>query len=210
MVTFGPRTQRVYAALRARILGGEFAPGARLPAHTELAAQFDVAPMTLRQVLDRLEDEGVVTREHGRGTFVRRRTPPAVLIVDDDPPMRHLLTEQVGRAGYRAVAAATPSDALTVLGREPAMSLVLSDVRMPTKADGLRFVRAVRQGWPDLPLAAITAYPDDLAELHGTPEYPILVLAKPVRVRQLAEVLHLVLRPELATATSEHSSSPGE
>jgi DNA-binding GntR family transcriptional regulator len=69
--------------LRDGLLSGEFAPGARLPSHTELAAQFGVATLTVRNVLDHLEQEGLVAREHGRGTFARARTTPAVLIVED-------------------------------------------------------------------------------------------------------------------------------
>jgi DNA-binding GntR family transcriptional regulator len=48
-----------------------------------LAAQFGVATLTVRHVLDHLEQEGLVAREHGRGTFARARTTPAVLIVED-------------------------------------------------------------------------------------------------------------------------------
>lgn len=68
----GPRSRRVYDALRSRILHGDLPPGSQLPPHLRLAVEFDVAPMTVRQVLGRLEDEGLVSRELGRGTFVRQ------------------------------------------------------------------------------------------------------------------------------------------
>jgi DNA-binding GntR family transcriptional regulator len=54
----GPRALRVHAALRDRITRGAWTPGTRLPSHRELAVEFGVAAMTLRQVLARLEDEG--------------------------------------------------------------------------------------------------------------------------------------------------------
>src|SRR5919202_49185 len=81
---FGPRTQRVYVALRERILHGGLMPGMQIPSHLELAAEFGVAPMTVRQVLGRLEEEGLVVRRPGRGTFVRESAKPAVLVVEDD------------------------------------------------------------------------------------------------------------------------------
>jgi DNA-binding GntR family transcriptional regulator len=58
----GPRARRVFDTLRARIVGGELVPGARLPSYVALAAQFGVAPLTVRQVLARLEEEGLVSR----------------------------------------------------------------------------------------------------------------------------------------------------
>ena len=48
--SLGPRTHRVCAALLGRILEGEFRSGDKLPRYLELAAQFRVAPMTVRQV----------------------------------------------------------------------------------------------------------------------------------------------------------------
>ena len=62
--------------------------------------------------------------------------------------------------------------------------------------------------WPEVSLAAITACPGDLAGLHGTPECPVLVLARPVWEQQLRDVFHLVLesRPQPAPAGTEASS----
>src|SRR3712207_2646019 len=97
---FGPRTNRVYTALREQILRGEPEPGEQLPRYPELAAEFGVAPMTVRQVLGHLEEEGLVLRRPGRGTFVRKSSKPAVLLVEADPVRRAVLCEDLERAGY--------------------------------------------------------------------------------------------------------------
>lgn len=39
--------------------------------HTVLATEFGVAPLTVRNALAQLEQDGLISREHGRGTFVR-------------------------------------------------------------------------------------------------------------------------------------------
>ncbi len=200
----GPKAMWVYTSLRERITGGEFATGAKLPSHLELASEFGVAPLTLRQVLGRLEEEGLVIRAQGRGTFVRVPARRAVLIVEDDPEMRALLRIHVERTGHRAIAEAGPADGLKALESDPDIVFVFSDVRMPEKRDGIEFIRAVRRRWPDLPLAALTGFPDDLAELHGTPECPILILAKPAWAHQIAEALRLGLRPK-----PDSSPAPG-
>ncbi len=197
-LSLGPRSRPVYALLRERIMAGELAPGDRLPSHLVLAAEFGVAPMTLRQVLDHLEAEGLVSRENGRGTFVRLPLRPAVLIVDDEVEMRAMLRQYVYRAGYIPIEADGPAEGLATLECQPSIALVISDIRMPDRASGIDFIRTVRRRWPELPLAALTGYPDDLAPLHATPDCPVLVVSKPFQPNQIEEVLRLVLRLRLA------------
>lgn len=59
------------ASLRARITQGEWVPGTALPAEAALAKEHGVALGTLRQALALLVSEGLLERQHGRGTFVR-------------------------------------------------------------------------------------------------------------------------------------------
>jgi len=104
----GSRTYGVYASLRDRILSGEYQPGERLPSHRDLAARCAVAPMMLRTVLARLQQEGLVSCEQGRGTFARK---PNV-------PMRggeEILRDSEGRA---RLAARTESEAALHKSRE--------------------------------------------------------------------------------------------
>ena len=196
----GPRALRVHATLRERITGGEWPPGTRLPPHLELAAEFGVAPMTVRQVLGRLEEEGLVSRQPGRGTFVRVPARPAILVVDPDVAIRFVLADHLTRAGFRVLAASGPADGTEALASDPAVALVASGSRLPTLADGIDFIRAVRRRWPGLPLVALPTSPDDLAELHGTEEWPVLIVPKPVRLRQIDTVLRLVFPGDAASA----------
>jgi DNA-binding transcriptional regulator YhcF (GntR family) len=56
--------------LRGLIEDGTIRPGDRLPSIRELAADAGVNVNTVRAVYRRLEQEGLVATEHGRGTFV--------------------------------------------------------------------------------------------------------------------------------------------
>src|SRR5918912_2782044 len=98
--TLGPRAETVYAALRDRIGRGDLAPGARLSPYRDLAREFGVAPMTLREALDQIEDDGLISQQHGRGTFVRA-PGAAVVVAHGEPARRALLEQQAEAAGHR-------------------------------------------------------------------------------------------------------------
>ena len=59
------------AALRHRIVAGEWSSGTPLPAEISLAAEHGVALGTLRRALELLAEQGLIERRHGKGTFVR-------------------------------------------------------------------------------------------------------------------------------------------
>lgn len=59
--------------LRRRLATGEFADG--FPTDGALTAEYDLSRHTVREAVRRLQQEGVLRRERGRGTFVR---PPQV------------------------------------------------------------------------------------------------------------------------------------
>ncbi len=65
-----PRYHQIAEALRARISAGGLTAGQRLDNQRQLAQSFGVTLMTLRQALDVLAREGLITRRHGLGTFV--------------------------------------------------------------------------------------------------------------------------------------------
>jgi GntR family transcriptional regulator len=60
------------AAMRARIVAGEWPAGSAIPSEQTLAAEHAVALGTMRRALDLLAEQGLVERIHGRGTFVRQ------------------------------------------------------------------------------------------------------------------------------------------
>lgn len=62
---------KIAEVLRQRCASME--DGQQLPAEKELAVEFDVSVMTLRRALDLLEQDGIVRRVLGRGTFVQRK-----------------------------------------------------------------------------------------------------------------------------------------
>jgi GntR family transcriptional regulator len=74
VVPFEPGQSRygaLAAAIKARIVAGEWPPAGALPAEQTLAQEHGVALGTLRRALELVSAEGLIERVHGRGTFVR-------------------------------------------------------------------------------------------------------------------------------------------
>mgnify|MGYP000597748284 CR=1 FL=1 len=67
-----PLHAEVAELLRRQILSGKIQAGDKLPALNELSTRFGVARMTIRQAMDALEDEGLIERYAGRGTFAKQ------------------------------------------------------------------------------------------------------------------------------------------
>lgn len=65
-----PRYYQIYSTLREGILSGEYPPGQALPAERQIAKAYGVARLTVVKAFDLLERDGLIDRQHGRGTFV--------------------------------------------------------------------------------------------------------------------------------------------
>lgn len=102
--------QRVTEAIHLGLLDD----GERLPVELDLAAQFGVAPMTVREALATLRDQGLVETRRGRsgGSFVRRPASPPIeqlttRLADLSPSdLRDLFDEHTAIAGQSARLAA--------------------------------------------------------------------------------------------------------
>lgn len=65
-----PLYQRLAGLFREQIRNGELAQGAKMPSIRNAAAKHDVSIGTVRHVYSLLEQEGLITVNRGRGTFV--------------------------------------------------------------------------------------------------------------------------------------------
>jgi GntR family transcriptional regulator len=61
---------QVASTLRRRIETGQWLPRQKISTLEELEREFEVARVTVRQAVELLQDEGLVHRRQGRGTFV--------------------------------------------------------------------------------------------------------------------------------------------
>ncbi|CAB5075843.1 unannotated protein [freshwater metagenome] len=65
-----PKYLSIADEIHARILGGEFAGAGKLPTQKELAQEYGVAVLTIKQALSELQNEGLISGVRGSGTFI--------------------------------------------------------------------------------------------------------------------------------------------
>jgi GntR family transcriptional regulator len=151
--------------LRAAIAQGRLNEGDQLPSEAQLMTHYGVARMTARNALRLLQDQGLITAEHGRGVYVRAR-PPVRRLASDRFAQRH---RKEGKAAFDIEAeqhGATPDvDMLTVTEAIP--SADVAD-RLHIGEDSPVVVRSRRYLLDGRPVeTAISYIPVDLA--RGTP-----------------------------------------
>jgi GntR family transcriptional regulator len=91
-----PLVTAVRRSLEERIHAGRLRPGLRLPPEPELAMELGVSRATLREALRGLEEEGLLRRARGAGTFLVPR-PRVANSLDQN----FGVTEAIRRAGMR-------------------------------------------------------------------------------------------------------------
>jgi GntR family transcriptional regulator len=110
MTSFVPRYYEIEQALRARV--ADLRPGDIVPSDTELCEEFGVSRQTARNAMQRLQQEGLVQRMPGRGTFVAERPihRQAGSLISFSDEMRRKGRRPSSRVLRRAVRPATPDE----------------------------------------------------------------------------------------------------
>jgi CheY-like chemotaxis protein len=81
---------------------------------------------------------------------------PTVLVVDDNPILRLTLAQEISHAGFRVREAATADEAETVLQAGADIDLIVTDVEMPGRHDGLALAMFVRSHYPNTPVIVVS------------------------------------------------------
>jgi len=105
-----------------------------------------------------------------------------ILLVEDDPIQRRQFARLLGSEGYRVLQASTGVETIRILECER-IHLVLTDRKMPGPEDGDWLLGYVRANYPHIPVALVTAHPDELSD-----HKPDGLLCKPFAGAQLREL----------------------
>ena len=112
-----------------------------------------------------------------------------LIVVEDDDGVRVLVEELLLDRGYSVITAQTGAEGLDRIRREPRLSLVITDIRMPG-IDGWELARRATEMRADLKVLYITGYP---GEQHPDDAPPGPVLRKPWRAGKFYECLEQLI-----------------
>lgn len=88
-----PMYQQVVDQITARVMAGDWPPGAALPSIRELASASKVSVITVKRAYYELERAGVIVTRQGKGSFVAesRDAPRALLHAELEQQLQALL-----------------------------------------------------------------------------------------------------------------------
>ncbi len=69
--------QYIYGEIRSLVLDGRYQPGDRLPTEVELSQHFNVSRPTVTRALNALQEEGLIARKTGSGSYVTHKPETA-------------------------------------------------------------------------------------------------------------------------------------
>lgn len=130
------------------------------------------------------------------------RESPRILIVDDDPVTCELLCEVFEREGFAARSEQSGEAALATLnGNSP--DVILSDIRMKTRVDGLALLDKVRRELPSTPVVLMTAFGSIDTAVRAVKEGAFDYVSKPFDL----DTMVATVRRALAARSQEHDGS---
>jgi len=114
------------------------------------------------------------------------------LVVDDEPGIRFFVEETLHRSGHDITTAKSGEEALRLL-RDTPFDLVILDLKLGGKANGIKVLEAIRWRWPDTCVIIFTAHAslDSAVKAidHGVEKY----VQKPLSPQELRDVVEEVL-----------------
>lgn len=117
-----------------------------------------------------------------------------ILLVDDEPVVRLTLAEELRYTGFEVHEAKDGDEAADLIRNPPApFSLLVTDIHMPGKLDGMQVAALMRARNPETPVVYITGRPEVLGAIEP-PGAKEVLLAKPFTPSELVGVVHQLLQ----------------
>jgi PAS domain S-box-containing protein len=112
-----------------------------------------------------------------------------ILIVEDDPLVRGSVTTQLQSLGYKTLSAANAAEALAMADGGAQFDLLFTDVIMPGPMNGRQLAEAMAKRRALLKVVFTSGYTENAIIHHGRLDPGVLLLAKPYRKAELAQML---------------------
>jgi CheY-like chemotaxis protein len=117
-------------------------------------------------------------------------------LVEDDPIVGTMVGAALEDIGCEILRASNADEALALLSAGQELELLLTDIVMPGRLNGIELAKEARTLRPNLRVILTTGYSEDLARADG-----MRVLGKPYRMETLEEAItaELSARPKLTS-----------
>jgi len=115
----GPRYRAIAEAFAEDVASGQLAPGARVPAHRELADRLGVTAGTVSRAYAELQRLGLLDGQIGRGSFVRSNRSPGGHLADADAQRRGIVDLSLNYPPSSPLEVAPVANAFAALARDP-------------------------------------------------------------------------------------------
>ena len=140
------------------------------------------------------------------------RKIPQILTVDDDSVTCELLCEVFTREGFGATFANSGEAALAAVARQRP-DILLSDIRMKTRLDGLSLLEIVRREYPSVPVVLMTAFGSIETAVRAVKEGAFDYISKPFNIDELVAIVRRALSngnsKQLASDLDDEERSSG-
>lgn len=122
----------------------------------------------------------------------KTRPSLTLLLAEDDDDLRQLLADALRSDGYQVIEARDERQWSQLLASRPHIDMVVADVSMPGRHDGVELANQVRQQHAGVPILLITGHAyEDIALPEGAG-----YLAKPFAVGELLRYVETTLRSD--------------
>jgi PAS domain S-box-containing protein len=116
-----------------------------------------------------------------------------VLVVEDEPYVLQLTLEMLDELGYETVQAATGEEALSTLGHNQDIDILLSDVVLPHGMNGVEIAERAQNMKPDLKVLFMSGFTRDILAQQNDAGEGVHLINKPFEIAALARKLREVL-----------------
>lgn len=117
---------------------------------------------------------------------------PRALIVEDETLIAEELSERLKRFGFSVIAAVDTADKGIRIAIAERPDLVLMDIRLKGKKDGIEAAAEIRQR-VDVPIVYLTAYSDRITLDRAKETEPYGYVLKPFHERELQVTIELAM-----------------
>jgi len=121
-----------------------------------------------------------------------------VLVVEDDPGVRTFTVNALRELGYEAIDADAAEAAQQKLLQEPRVTILLTDVVLPT-GNGRELADELLKARPDLAVLSMTGYTRNAIVHNGTLDPGVRLLNKPFTIEELSRELRAILEDQRAS-----------